>query len=213
LVRPILAPYGKIGKLDILNADTPAEIIALTNFSEKVRYECRWDRLILLLEGQKTNIFDSNGPFLYFDEILNQIKASPSFGKIENLVFAIYKLRIYDLDFKNVNERLQKKYLSENKLEDRERIGEEDFAIIHNYGTENDRALRFHFGPFRYESDNKNYALFPISQGDKEYREKNGILYEAIYFKKTDEYISGNVRAINLLVNNYIEQITIEDKS
>lgn len=206
IYKPLVAPYTKHCKFEVMNIDTYKEYIVMLFKDEGYLIDLRWDRIIYIADGRKDNLFANNGPLYYFMTIFDKLKAHAEFGEVQNVVFAQWNLlEISETEAKIANNFRKQYLISMPILNDYQY----DLGIAVDYRRKED-LVKLVFGPFRPKTDIETHKLTPISSREvADALKKNGIFSQVISienysqpslstFKQSDRQIAELLKQIQL---------------
>lgn len=209
--KAIISPYLKFCEFNINNIDSLEEFIVLTFKSEKYTIDCRWDRIILLAEGDREDLKKQQGPFFTFFEIFNKFKDLPTFGKVQNILLAEWNLIEFDHELADLKDKFRKDYLSNKSFSISREFENEDFSVTYTFGDTREKFQRVTFGPYIPDKDIPNYNLTPISKKlNPDLKSAKGILTESFYFEKANDATFDTFKKANKLINNLISEINVQ---
>jgi hypothetical protein len=207
--KSFMGRYMRSGEIFIQNENTHQEQIVLRYPVERYQFDCRWDRLVFISEGQRQDLDRPQGPLFNFFEIMNNLRESNGFGVVTNaLISGAFLQEIEDTN-DNIIQRFKSKFITGPDFNFPSYT--EDYSVIQEFAKE-DKLFRIKYGPFNHKSDVKNHLLSPVLQLSREnFKEFTGIFIDALYFEKgpafdfnsflaMDKKIRGNISKINLNV-------------
>jgi hypothetical protein len=206
--RSIMGRYAK-SEFAIVNENTNSEYIVVKFKKEKYQIDCRWDRIIFLSEGDRSDLDRAQGPLFIFFEILDKLRSQPTFHDITNaLITASHLFEVEDTS-DNIIKRFKKQYISG--------VGfdfsnfSQDYSITHEFQRE-DKTFRIVFGPFNYKTDVGNYNLSPVLQlRGENFKDLKGLYIETLYFEKLSMVNFESFLSMKRKIGENITKIKLDD--
>ena len=199
--RRILSPYLRIAKFNIFNQNQINEYIVLQFEEDSYHIDCRFDRMVFVSEGVREDLKKSSGPLFIYFEILEQIKQSSSFGKINNALLAEFNLRTLELTNKELLANFSQKFLTESASFNLADFPEKDYKLSIDFKN-NDNELKYEFGPFHYEKDVFNYNLNAVTRKDIAFfKDLVGIAISSTYFEPLSDPQFSTYKSFSKILN------------
>lgn len=209
--KELIAPFITKTIFTINNNGNPDEYITFTRKDQSTLIDVRWDRIVILIEGENSLLLDNQGPLFTMHQILEKIKKMPTFVTINASLYDRAVLIQKDgLSLPQVKREFAEKYL--RNFEDYNVGGEDtEIAIVENVAVDGSKDIAFArtFGPFNFNNDVTNYRLSPIHNNPGiKFKDFTGLLVTATYtrklntvevlsgFKQSNDYFEENVRKI-----------------
>jgi hypothetical protein len=183
IYKSIVQPYTKLGKWEINNADTYQEYIVLRFEDEGYFIDFRWDRIVFVAEGKKENLFEINGPLIFFQNMIDQLMKLEDFGKITAAILAEWLVLEIDKTEEEVVKDFRERFFG-TKLPLATDYTFVDVGIIEEFKNV-DSEIKLQFGPFRPTEDIPRLKIQPLLSKNKNvFNDKRGILIQAVITDK-----------------------------
>lgn len=185
--RKLLNPYLKLPniKFNIENIDTLREIMILNFHEDLYSIDCRFDRMILLAEGNDLKLDDPNGPLKLFTDIFEKIKSFETFGNISSTIISYWSVTLFENQTsEEVIRKFKEDYLA-TKISSFAKPFDNitDTAIVIEHDDAN-QFSRLRFGPLSVQDAQRlNLSPFESKENSYLYTEK-GILSEIFLSEK-----------------------------
>lgn len=192
--RGILSPYlALVSAFKIINERTSSEGLLLYFENEQFQIDVRWDRIVVLFEGNLEKLFEKNSQIKYFFDIYEQLYNLNSFGKVSNYIALSYYVKIEDKIYSKIIDAFKERYLSkDSSFNVLKAETSNDVAMILNFEKEGN-DINWTFGPFEFERDKDKHKLFPFQTAImEEYVGKVGMMSEVKMVK--------NIKTIDLSI-------------
>jgi hypothetical protein len=192
--------------------DNPGDIeehIVLFFTAEKYLYDIRWDRMFIVAEGPRSDLTKKNGPLMHFFTIFNQMKDWPTFGTVQNILFAQWNLQEHSGSLEEIKTEFSKSFFSEKtpKLFSSEQTDQDYVITLQNNNAS--EYFKVNFGPFDYKTDITTHNLSPIlKKNAEEYKDLSGIISEHILNKPVSSVNFDNFVSMQEEVNAHCKKLT-----
>jgi len=201
IYKAVISPFIH-GSEFTIDVDTPySHKIILTFRPERYFIDCRWDRLILVAEGPRSDLKTQQGPFFKFFEIYKCFQHH-FVHKAMNAYLAEWNL--IDSESNYTVQNFTDTFFTEKLNYSLPDLPDKDSSITLEFGTDKQKLI-YTFGPFNYKKDVKNYNLNVVTKsGVEEYKKYNGILVQAIYNQPTESVDMDTYRTLSKSISNKI---------
>lgn len=167
IYRELLAPYIKLSSgFRINNKNQDSEYITIVFEEEGVHIDCRWDRLILLTQGDHQSIIDPDGLSKIYFEIFEKLKTNDSFGIINNYIAVASGVTTHkqsDIKLEQVKKNFIEYYFQNSISKRLESKNQPDPAIIFDFVDNDGNDNNLSIGPYDYDKDFKKRNLAPYN--------------------------------------------------
>lgn len=180
--KELVTPYLALCDFSVSNANTLEEFIVMRFDKEGYLIDFRWDRLILLSEGERNDLKKPQGPFFIYFQLFSELKSLKTFGKVINAVLSETALNEDEGNLILIKKKFKETFFLPNyalKYED----FDEDYSITTEF-EKNGKRLQVMFGPFDYKKDVATHGLSPIYRKKPEsFESLRGIFFNSLYFE------------------------------
>lgn len=163
--KAVIAPYLKLASgFQILNQQALEEYVRLEFADSAASIEVRWDRMILLSEGDLDRMKPKGFlPSKIFWEIYDKLSNLESFGQFANYIASVQGIDVREIGSSESNNGFLDEYFSKGKLASW--IGKDellDLAFIVEVKTSDGIEVTITHGPFHGVKDIQRRGLIPF---------------------------------------------------
>jgi hypothetical protein len=163
--KAVIAPYLKLASgFQILNQQALEEHVRLEFIDSSASIEVRWDRMILLSEGDLDRMKPKAFlPSKIFWEIYDKLSKLNSFGLFANYIASVQGVEVMSIGSQQCNDSFSQEYFVQKKLASW--IGKDellDLAIMVEVKTPDGIEVLITHGPFHGIKDIQKRGLIPF---------------------------------------------------
>ena len=180
IYREIISPFLKLASgFQINNQGGGNEGIMLLFQEDYFQIDCRWDRLILISEGDTSRFTDKNSSIKYFFELFETFNKLNSFGKLTHYILLVNGINLQEATSDKIIAEFESNYLNKQSIKNIISGNKVDDIMITLEFKNSSENISLSFGPFSENTDVEKRSLYPFKTAiyDK-VKNKNGIMSE-----------------------------------
>lgn len=187
-IKPLLSPFLKLAHGFNLNNQGRLDEGYKLNFeTDRFSVEARWDRIILIIEGDLARFEEETSSLSVFFDIVDAIKNLSSFGTITNCVFLTYFFEAQQKEKAEVVKSFNDTYFKHEVQNILNAPTNLSFELAKE--IEDKESISITLNPFSsYEIENKNLLPFGSEDSLKLYDEE-GVLMSVKIFRKNNNFV------------------------